>query len=140
MYKGGFNMASYTQHYQLHQWEPNDNFLRTDFNGDFEKIDTALGTIPKLATGSYVGTGMETDFDLGFQPAAVLLFTSEGMTNQGTDTYGGLFTPDLPLKCNVQTAMAAVVTETGFKIFGAGVLENGTSAKGVTFYYLAIKW
>ena len=35
-------MASYTQHYQLHQWEPSDDFLRTDFNDDFKKIDTAI--------------------------------------------------------------------------------------------------
>lgn len=43
-YKGGFYMASYTQHYQLHQWEPGDDFLRTDFNEDFKKIDTAIKT------------------------------------------------------------------------------------------------
>lgn len=41
-YKGGFYMASYTQHYQLHQWEPSDDFLRTDFNDDFKKIDAAI--------------------------------------------------------------------------------------------------
>ena len=35
-------MASYTQHYQLHQWEPSDDFLRSDFNDDFKKIDTAI--------------------------------------------------------------------------------------------------
>ena len=27
-------MANYTQYYHLHQWEPEDSFLRTDFNGD----------------------------------------------------------------------------------------------------------
>ena len=36
-------MASYTEHYQLHQWVPEDDFLRTDFNEDFAKIDAALG-------------------------------------------------------------------------------------------------
>ena len=35
-------MANYTQNYQLHQWVPEDNFLRTDFNEDFQKIDTAI--------------------------------------------------------------------------------------------------
>ena len=52
-------MANYTEHYQLHQWEPGDAFLRTDFNEDLEKIDTALegkGNC-RIATGSYVGTG-----------------------------------------------------------------------------------
>ena len=36
-------MATYTPNYGLHQWEAGDNFLRTDFNADFSKIDTALG-------------------------------------------------------------------------------------------------
>ena len=35
-------MATYTSNYQLHQWVPEDDFLRTDFNTDFQKIDTAL--------------------------------------------------------------------------------------------------
>ena len=35
-------MANYTEHYQLHQWEPSDNFLRTDFNQDFARIDTGM--------------------------------------------------------------------------------------------------
>ena len=38
-------MANYTQHYQLHQWVPEDNFLRTDFNEDFKKIDTAIKSV-----------------------------------------------------------------------------------------------
>ena len=52
-------MANYTEHYQLHQWEPGDAFLRTDFNEDLEKIDAALedkGNC-RIATGSYAGTG-----------------------------------------------------------------------------------
>lgn len=36
-------MATYTPNYGLHQWVPEDTFLRTDFNEDFQKIDTALG-------------------------------------------------------------------------------------------------
>ena len=35
-------MANYTEHYQLHQWEPSDSFLRTDFNQDFARIDTGI--------------------------------------------------------------------------------------------------
>ena len=43
-------MANYTPNYQLHQWEPEDKFLRTDFNQDLSKIDTALGTLSATAT------------------------------------------------------------------------------------------
>ena len=35
-------MATYTPNYGLHQWVPEDQFLRTDFNEDFQKIDTAI--------------------------------------------------------------------------------------------------
>ena len=38
-------MSDYTEHYQLHQWEPEDPFLRTDFNQDLSKIDTALDSL-----------------------------------------------------------------------------------------------
>jgi len=38
-------MSAYTEHYQLHQWEPEDPFLRMDFNADLQKIDTTLGEL-----------------------------------------------------------------------------------------------
>ena len=77
-------MATYTEHYGLHQWEPTDDFLRTDFNTDFGKIDAALhgkadttaleamkGLIDekcKLITGTYVGNGSTQQIDLGRMP------------------------------------------------------------------------
>ena len=57
-------MATYTENYQLHQWVPEDDFLRTDFNTDFQKIDTALAGIQeavdgktRIREGSYTGNG-----------------------------------------------------------------------------------
>ena len=61
-------MASYTEHYQLHQWVPEDDFLRTDFNEDFAKIDAAIKSEAEAAAealagkaeivkGSYIGSG-----------------------------------------------------------------------------------
>ncbi len=35
-------MSTKTSNYQLHQWEPNDQFLREDFNTDFAKIDAGI--------------------------------------------------------------------------------------------------
>ena len=35
-------MATFTPNYGLHQWVPEDQFLRTDFNEDFQKIDAAI--------------------------------------------------------------------------------------------------
>ena len=45
-------MANYTEHYQLHQWEPGDPFLRTDFNEDLAKIDAALSQFSGTITGT----------------------------------------------------------------------------------------
>ena len=73
-------MANYTEHYQLHQWEGSDPFLRTDFNEDLEKIDNALNQKVAFVSGSYVGnaTDMENScvqpIELGFQPKAVLVW------------------------------------------------------------------
>ena len=63
-------MANYTPNYQLHQWAPEDKFLRTDFNEDLNKIDTALDKLAqaeqllegkinecRLYTYTYTGTG-----------------------------------------------------------------------------------
>lgn len=83
-------MASYTSNYQLHQWVPEDNFLRTDFNEDFAKIDAALGEkagVEELAEvqtmagnkcrvviGSYTGNGASSQtINLGFRPKVVVV-------------------------------------------------------------------
>ena len=34
--------SNYTMNYQLNQWEAGDQVLRTEFNQDNQKIDTAL--------------------------------------------------------------------------------------------------
>ena len=78
-------MATQTPNYGLHQWEPSDNFLRTDFNTDFQKIDTALGEMAtqsqleetdsvakskcRVVIGSYTGNGATSRvINLGFRP------------------------------------------------------------------------
>ena len=63
-YKGGFYMASYTQHYQLHQWEPSDDFLRSDFNDDFKKIDTAIKSTEQSLQTKFDGEVARLDQDL----------------------------------------------------------------------------
>ena len=100
-------MTNYTAHYQLHQWEPEDSFLRTDFNEDFAKIDGALGgkaeqsavdTLAEqvagkseLVTGSYTGDGEASrTIELGFSPKAVLLASGSGPINYTSSRYGGL--------------------------------------------------
>lgn len=82
-------MASYTEHYHLHQWTPEDAFLRTDFNTDLSAIDQALGELDsavdlcgncEVYTADYVGTdsyGAGNPNTLNF-PAKPILITISG--------------------------------------------------------------
>ena len=94
-------MATYTTNYQLHQWEANDDFLRTDFNEDFAKIDagiksaadaaagaasTAAGKA-RIVTGSYTGNGSSKTVSLGFAPKAV--WVRGGVYETMVTNYGG---------------------------------------------------
>ncbi len=104
-------MAGYTPNYGLHQWVPEDDFLRTDFNQDFAKIDAALKQIADAAetgdneilaavegkcgivAGRYTGSGenLTKNIDLGFQPVAVLMECQWGTrTAISAGAYGGL--------------------------------------------------
>ena len=71
-----------TTNYQLNQWEPTDQVLRTDFNADNVKIEAALVALSaasagygncQIETGSYVGTE-DTSNSLTFSGAPLLVF------------------------------------------------------------------
>ena len=70
--------SNYTENYQLPLWAADDAFLRTEFNDANQKIDAALGTIPKIVLGSYTGTGTygsgsPCSLSFGRKPALVLV-------------------------------------------------------------------
>lgn len=136
MYKGGFNMASYTQHYQLHQWEPSDNFLRTDFNTNLEKIDTALGQNCRVIHGSYTGNGKASQaIALSEKPQALMVF-QDGMTNDGNLIYGGAVFPGV-------ANTAVTITSQGFTVKGNGDGSGSRPMANVSatvYQYLAFYW
>lgn len=139
-------MATYTSNYQLHQWVPGDNFLRTDFNTDFQKIDAAVKGVETAAntalalkadkteltqacgaldeakcetlTGSYTGNGANTrTIDLGCAPRAV--FVGEFLAVPGmTSNY------------------LLSLTASGFQVRDS--LGTSTNSSGETYYYLAL--
>ena len=79
-------MATYTENYQLHQWVPEDDFLRTDFNTDFQKLDEALAGLQtaldgkcQLKRGNFNGNGGSSRLVItGPTPQALIL--SNGST------------------------------------------------------------
>ena len=66
-----------SERYQLNLWEPGDDFIRTEFNENFEKLDGAA----RVVFGTYTGDGAATrHIELGFTPRVVYLNDSQGYT------------------------------------------------------------
>lgn len=132
-------MATYTEHYGLHQWVPEDNFLRSDFNVDLEKIDTALGNMNGIVFGSYTGDDTEDRFiELGFTPKGLYSCTEGGIAGN-IDTYqycyGGLAFSGHPV-CFENDVIS--VESNGFRIRkpNSRVFANQNA---VVYYYMAVR-
>lgn len=130
-------MATYTEHYGLHQWEPTDDFLRTDFNTDFGKIDAALGEKAdqaemqselamkaKAVAGIYTGKGGTMEFSLGYRPKLVVipvdsLFTASAVGSSSTSML--------------------TLTDDGFRVMDDGTYDKSVNKKGTRYFYVAIR-
>ena len=89
--------TNHTEHYSLSQWEAEDKVLRTDFNEDNEKIDTALGALAQAAaehtaaiarrgncqvyTTTYTGDGARAKRSLSFPYKPMLVMVMEDYGN-----------------------------------------------------------
>ena len=84
-------MAAYTANYQLHQWVPEDQFRRTDFNQDFQKIDTALAGLKTLADGKAGTAALEAVRQLAEGRARPVVggYTGDGATTSREFNVGG---------------------------------------------------
>ena len=118
----GIFMENYTEHYQLHQWESEDSFLRTDFNADFAKIDGAIAACSHTVKGSYTGNGSYLTVELGFRPAAVLVSLGYQSYNQPRLSIDG------------DTAYM-VMTDSGFRV--QDDRNANMNAEGRAYLYLA---
>lgn len=135
-------MASYTANYGLHQWESTDNFLRTDFNTDYQLIDTALAGKAEAAAGAYIGTGTESQtISLGFTPVAVYtaLYNgdsgSAGLANN--QCWGGLAVTNSSVEATRGTGshVVSIVTD-GFQVYTS--LPARGNESGQLYHYVAI--
>ena len=128
-------MASYTTNYQLHQWEPTDDFLRTDFNADFAKIDAAIKGVEtdikqKLAEkiemiiGSYSGNGAQQSIALGFRPKVVIIPTGQVYSAIAVDSQG---------------LQMLNITDNGFQVEYFEGHAFTVNAEGYSYNYLAFR-
>ena len=149
-------MANYTEHYRLHQWEPEDPFLRTDFNEDLAKIDEALGTAAqgncRIMTGTYVGDGKfgqsyPNHLDFSFSPQVVMItggsyratsvFLRPGTKGAAHDTAGLGSVLDLEWSGNGLSWYVSGWASGGSVAAGTTV-EGQLNELGETYTYLAI--
>ena len=155
-------MATFTTNCKLHQWEPEDDFLRTDFNEDFAKIDAAFGKKADSAgvearfstldsavaalngrlevkAGSYAGDGAASrTVSLGFTPKAVLVESADGQrTTSGGGVYGGIALPGLPVTHYTGVVGLSIVSG-GFRV-GYTQYKANLNESGHTFYYIALR-
>ena len=89
--------SNYTTNYELPLWEPQDSFLRTEFNEAHQKIDDALGNMAQIASGQYTGTGeygasAPCQLEFSFQPLFLFITANLSVGNYATvlipDTMG----------------------------------------------------
>ena len=155
-------MATYTENYQLHQWVPEDNFLRTDFNQDFAKIDMALTGLKtladgkasttdlsavetlanrkcELAVGSYEGDqAASRKISLPFAPTAVLVERRYGSRESSSKVYGGLSLAGRPASSGLGHAALELGAD-GFTVYQDGNQWVYLNDTGVTYYYMAFR-
>ena len=73
-----------TTNYQLPKWEKTDHIQMKDFNDMTATLDAALAGMPKLALGTYTGTGEKgqsapTSLTLSFPPKFLAVFPINGL-------------------------------------------------------------
>ena len=102
-------------HLNLHLWEPEDDFLRTEFNENFEKIDAGVRETAEAkpyVVGTYTGTGKAMTITLGFRPSFLILSGSQTTAQTKRDYLGAydLITGGRAL------SDAVTFTDTGFEL------------------------
>ena len=143
-------MANYTEHYQLHQWEGSDPFLRTDFNEGLSKMDEALFQLASqkygedkkvFVLGSYIGDGGTRlqDIPLAFRPSLLYLFNCDSKNDNYIYKFA-LGTGDI--QCTFDGTGSTWVrdeifymTSSGFQINGNGLAqERRFNSAGLTYH------
>ena len=140
-------MATNTsEHLGLHLWEPTDQVLRTEFNENWTKIDTAVNAAQETAEaaqsaaeqrpyviGSYTGNGGTQSITLGFQPSFVII------TAQPANSRDTAF---IAISGGSEAASTLSFTETGFTVMVAPTPYETyplTNQNGTFYHYLALR-
>ena len=141
-----------SEHLGLHLWEPTDQVLRTEFNQNWQKIDTAVGEVQSTAdavadaftpdnmpyvTGTYTGDGSTTNrtITLGFKPKFVIISGSSRSTSAASEQVlrFGMAGP------TGDSSTLIWITDTGFRVTNNGFKYPDLNVIGCTYTYLAFR-
>ena len=126
-----------TQNYNLHKWEADDDFLRTEFNENFAKIDAQA---VRIITGTYTGSqGQKVStpqhIELGVRPRAVIISSNRGLSYTPinyTDAYSMMGSAEFDSKG------ALVCEENGFSASNRNNDDLYPNVAGWTYYFIAL--
>ena len=142
-----------SEHLRLHLWEPSDQVLRTEFNQNWTKIDTAVNAAQETAEaaqntadgaycpsnkpfvcGTYTGNGSSQTITLGFQPSFVLVTGSAGHIDsmQSSVEKVGFFAPG-------HTYDTVTVTDTGFTVQRVSYHYPELNDGSQKYFYIAFR-
>ena len=133
-----------TENYGLNKWGEHDEIKHEDFNADNAKIDaairgnadainTVITTMPKIATGTYIGDGAYGRIiPLEFTPTAVIVWmdgAKQAECNSST-FYGGVAVKD-------KNCQAVGITNYGFKVYYSDNVPLRSNSSNGSYTYIA---
>ena len=137
--------TNHTTNYQLNLWEPQDDFLRSEFNENTQKIDAAVktcfqpGNLPWVF-GSFIQPKTEdVTVTLGFRPS-LLILASQGPSVGVALGGAGIVVGDNPNYSGFNEVIHGLycqLLDDGFKITSGMSFFNDT--KDVTTQYVAFR-
>jgi len=141
--------SNYTPNFGLSQWSADDAVLRADFNEDNRKIDAALCGIPKIAAGTYTGTGGSGSsspnyLTFDFEPQLVIISQNSATTERagvlflrGQTGCGGFGLQENNLNLTLSWEGPTVVWYTNT---GGSPASLQMNSSGSTYHYFALGW
>ena len=135
---------------KLNLWEPDDSFVRVEFNENTQKTDdkfaeleSQLGQFGRMALGTYVGTGEagSSFFSLPFQARALLMELNSGIRSSTADSVrsGGLALLNRPT-CDQTGRPGLALEATGFRAYHYGEsYAPNNNMLGQCYHYIAFE-
>ena len=135
--------TNYTEKLGLTLWEADDPVLRTEFNANHNKLDTAIAALSAAhgcVSGTYEG-GASPDrvtINVGFQPSFAVIMCDHPNSSHGSDTMCLLAIPGAYARLalsSTKTALSNILTETGLDMAERSNNQYGLNVPGMTYHY-----